>query len=227
MVNTLASKINTHLIRRFKQVWIPDNNNAPSLAGALSHPSRKLSVPTTYGGPLTRLQNLSPCKPQYRLLFILSGPEPQRSIFEALIRQQSASLKGEMLLVRGIANGNNHIVKEEHLHVVDFADTASLSSYIAASELVVARSGYTTVMDLSALRKKALLVPTPGQTEQEYLASHLAEQGLFYSTQQKDFHLEDAVQKAETFYRENTGSIHLSSRWETILQQWVNSLLQN
>lgn len=226
-VDALATRMNLHLISRFQQIWIPDNEEAPSLAGTLAHPERKLPVPAIYGGPLTRLKQLNTNQPLYRFLFLLSGPEPQRSIFEEMVRRQSARLQGEMLLVRGIANGSDHIVKEGQLHVVDFADSTALSSFLAASEMVVARSGYTTVMDLASLGKKALFVPTPGQTEQEYLARHLSEQGLFYSTSQKDFHLQDAVEKAETFYRENTGSIHLYSRWETILQQWVNSLMLN
>lgn len=226
-VDALATRINLHLVNRFQQVWIPDNEQSPSLAGTLAHPERTLPVPALYGGPLTRLQKLNTAKTQYRFLFLLSGPEPQRSIFEALLRQQSAQLEEEILLVRGIANGSDQIVKEGHLHVVDFADSTALSSFLAASEMVVARSGYTTVMDLASLGKKALFVPTPGQTEQEYLAKHLSEQGLFFSTPQKDFHLQNAVQKAETFYRDNTGSIHLSSRWEAILQQWVNSLMRN
>ena len=39
------------------------------------------------------------------------------------------------------------------------------------------------------------MVPTPGQTEQEYLANYLNEKGLFYTMSQKAFNLELAFDK--------------------------------
>jgi predicted glycosyltransferase len=64
---------------------------------------------------------------------------------------------------------------------------------LASASLVIARSGYSTVMDLVRMRRRAVLVPTPGQTEQEYLARHLSDAGLFLSVPQSSFDLRKAI----------------------------------
>jgi len=55
---------------------------------------------------------------------------------------------------------------------------------------VISRSGYTTIMDLAVLEKKAYFIPTPGQNEQEYLAKRLTKLGIVPSCKQADFKLE-------------------------------------
>ncbi len=52
---------------------------------------------------------------------------------------------------------------------------------------------------LVALEQKAILVPTPGQTEQEYLATYLKQKEIFYSTTQAGFSLQNAIAAAADF----------------------------
>jgi UDP-N-acetylglucosamine:LPS N-acetylglucosamine transferase len=65
--------------------------------------------------------------------------------------------------------------------------------------MVIGRSGYSTIMDLVAMKKKAILIPTPGQTEQEYLARYLHNVGLFLRSQQRNFSIDASVKQATAF----------------------------
>ncbi|MBK7885033.1 MAG: hypothetical protein IPJ81_15560 [Chitinophagaceae bacterium] len=71
--------------------------------------------------------------------------------------------------------------------------TKEINNAINESKLIISRSGYTTIMDLVNLQKSAVLVPTPGQTEQEYLAGYLSEKKYFYTVRQEDFSLEKVL----------------------------------
>jgi predicted glycosyltransferase len=75
-----------------------------------------------------------------------------------------------------------------HLSSVDLAEL------IVESEFIIARSGYSTIMDLIKLRRNAIVVPTPGQTEQEYLGNYMNEMGWMYSVPEKKFHLEKTIE---------------------------------
>ena len=67
------------------------------------------------------------------------------------------------------------------------------------ASLIISRSGYSTIMDLVQLQKRAILVPTPGQTEQEYLASYLMEKKFFIAIEQKAFSLTAAIDAVKDF----------------------------
>jgi len=61
--------------------------------------------------------------------------------------------------------------------------------FLNRSKLVVSRSGYSTILDLAVIGTKALMTPTPGQVEQEYLARYHNQKGTFYSVNQNDIDL--------------------------------------
>jgi uncharacterized protein (TIGR00661 family) len=197
----LLQKINYKYISRFTQCWVPDAPMAPSLAGELSHP-KKLPANLRYIGPLSRFTKIPGIKKQYELLVLLSGPEPQRSIFENLLLQQIGSTDKKILLVRGLPNAAQapDVARLAHLTIKNHLPATELSAAIQSAAYVLARTGYTTVMDLVQLQQAAILVPTPGQTEQEYLAAHLRAQGLFYTTSQTDFDLGKSLAAAAAFY---------------------------
>jgi UDP-N-acetylglucosamine:LPS N-acetylglucosamine transferase len=69
----------------------------------------------------------------------------------------------------------------------------ALNELLNNSEYIVARSGYSTIMDLLAVKKNAILIPTPGQTEQEYLGQYSHEKKWMYSVAQKNFNLQAAM----------------------------------
>jgi uncharacterized protein (TIGR00661 family) len=162
-------KINSSYINQFDNCWIPDYNDTNSLAGDLSKNPKLNNY--SFIGPLSRFKkskNIIPYK--YKYLAILSGPEPQRSIFEKIVLKAFSKLNEPCAIIGGNPLGKqyskNNIEYFCHLKTEDFLNTVNVS------EFLICRSGYSNIMDLSVLNKKALLVPTPGQTEQEYLAKY-------------------------------------------------------
>jgi uncharacterized protein (TIGR00661 family) len=199
MVERMLQRINYRLINRFNECWVPDQEHPPYLAGELAHPSKLPKVPVKYIGPLSRL-HLSPSSaPGQHILILLSGPEPQRSMLEQKILMQLEDINSKVLLVRGmpgetsIPHATRNVIIKNHL------PSQQLSDAFAQASIVISRCGYSTVMDLMATRKKCILIPTPGQTEQEYLAKHLMQQHLALCIPQKEFHLESALKLAASF----------------------------
>ncbi|MCW3092186.1 MAG: glycosyl transferase family 28 [Ferruginibacter sp.] len=201
----IAQKIHYWFIRKYSQCWVPDFEGTQNIAGELSHPS-KLPPRTHYIGCLSRFEKIEGVQKKYDLLIMISGPEPQRTIFEKLLLIQLEHFQGKALLVRGLPLGDkksnlpawtnaesSQVVIKNHLSATE------LNLVVQQADLVICRSGYTTIMDLAKLGQKAILVPTPGQTEQEYLATHLMKEQLFYAAAQEGFSLTAAIKNAAGF----------------------------
>jgi uncharacterized protein (TIGR00661 family) len=193
----IAQKIHYHFINKFKACWVPDVIGEFNLAGSLSHPSILPKVPVTYLGPLSRLEKKEK-ESKYDLCIILSGPEPQRTVFEKIILKGLLNMKGTVYMVRGLP-GKAEIPELNNLslEIKNHLPADELSNIIQQSKMVIGRCGYSTVMDLVKLQKKAILVPTPGQTEQEYLGIYLQKQKLFYCVDQDSFLLPEVIKKAD------------------------------
>jgi uncharacterized protein (TIGR00661 family) len=190
----LTNAINQQFINRFEECWIPDFEGRRSLAGKLSDGR----LTDRYIGPLSRFKEMSVNK-KYDIIAVLSGPEPQRSILEEKLIQQLSALRTKSLIVQGKTEVNIEEQITENLKCISFLPTHALNEAMLTSELIIARSGYSTIMDLVALGKKALLIPTPGQTEQEYLAEKLLEKKLFYFQKQEALSIEKALVAVEQF----------------------------
>jgi UDP-N-acetylglucosamine:LPS N-acetylglucosamine transferase len=89
------------------------------------------------------------------------------------------------------------------MKVVSSLATSALQQAIASSEMLISRAGYSSIMDYVALGRDAILVPTPGQTEQEYLADEFKKKKIFYSVAQKDFNLAEALQASRNYSVKN------------------------
>jgi UDP:flavonoid glycosyltransferase YjiC (YdhE family) len=199
VADLVARKLHYGFIRSFDECWVPDLESNGGLAGALSHPP-SLPDNVTYIGPLSRfllgedtLQEST--LGEYGILAVMSGPEPARTEFEYLIRRQLKAIGKPHLLVRGLPGNKERLAQHELNH----AGARELEELMTQAGVVICRSGYTSVMDLVRLRKKAVLVPTPGQTEQEYLAEHLQEKKLFPYLAQDRLDIKKAVSIADTF----------------------------
>jgi uncharacterized protein (TIGR00661 family) len=188
------------LVNNFDECWIPDIAGEGNLSGELSH-LKLIKVKHKFIGALSRfpLYDLSnSIKAEYDVIAILSGPEPQRTIFEKLVIEQIKKYKLKAVVVRGLPCHESDVRSQDSgIKTFNHLSTPLLEKYILKSKLVVCRSGYSSIMDLSALGKKAILVPTPGQTEQEYLANYHLEQGNFYSQRQDEFDLEKGLTEVE------------------------------
>jgi hypothetical protein len=168
---SFVRRMNRNYIMNFDEVWIPDHESEEkSLSGELSH-GKHFHPNVKYIGPQSRLHKI-PSENKFDYLFLISGPEPQRSALENLLTEkafQSAHLKF------ALAKHGNKAEKKIPSNLTAFisADKSKLGEIISQSKTVVCRSGYSTLMDLYLFEKtNAVLIPTPGQTEQEYLAEY-------------------------------------------------------
>jgi len=188
----IIHKIIGYFISKFDECWIPDYHDADNLSGDLSH-KYKNEKNNFFIGPLSRFSNTDLFKDniqkQIDILFLLSGPEPQRTIFETLIMNQVKNSSYKVVIVRGVTEKCEEEKLNENTVMYSHLSTEKMSELIDETKIVVARSGYSTVMDLLVLNAIAVLVPTPGQTEQEYLAAYLVHKKLFYSISQNKFNI--------------------------------------
>lgn len=189
------------IFRRFTQVWIPDFTGKESVAGSLSTPPGRGNFYNL--GILSRFLMENPVisynlERSYDIVVVLSGPEPQRSLLEEILIGQLESLDKEVLFVRGIAEEETS-AKRKNIRLVSRLPHHEMAAALAAAGLVICRSGYSSIMDLMALGKKAILIPTPGQTEQEYLAEYLKKKGYFYSQKQRMFDISRALIFSERY----------------------------
>ena len=187
-------------INQFDVCWVPDLPGENNLSGSLSHQIRKYSN-DCYVGVLSRFVDYSdnlPKEEDFDILAIVSGPEPSRKKFEDILREQLISSGQKSLLVRGLP-GAEKASTEGDFTEVSHMDSKKLAGIIKNAKYVICRSGYSGIMDMVTLGKKALLVPTPGQTEQEYLAEYLNQKELFPSMLQEKFNLQEALTKLDSF----------------------------
>ena len=141
------------------------------------HPSIEKSLTCEYTGALSRLQPTTnrSSNIDYEVAVLLSGPEPQRSYFEEACMNEAKRLNKKTIIVRGVPTEKS-TTTIANITLVPHLSNDQLSEVLSQAKYIVCRSGYSTLMDLATLKKSALCIPTPGQTEQIYLANYLAEQ---------------------------------------------------
>ncbi len=180
-VGAPAQHANETMIRKFSSCWVPDTPDQ-FLSGRLSSNEK---IKHSFIGPLSRMQYTGDSSLSRRFLALISGPEPQRTIFEERVVRQLQSSGQSYSVVRGLPSSEEPTGENIYNHL----PSAELQALIGSSEVVICRSGYSTVMDLAILRKKAIFVPTTGQTEQMYLAEMLQKKGIAPAVSQKTFDL--------------------------------------
>jgi predicted glycosyltransferase len=183
---------------KYNEIWVPDLAGKNNLSGELGHIDTNNPF-IHYVGPLTRFHEAWPwdTRPtKWWLTVILSGPEPQRSIFEHKVLEACSRFTEEIRIIRGLPEGAEipahnlaHVKMVNHISDAEFRDT------LLSSLHVLCRPGYSTLCDLSSLNINPIVVPTPGQTEQEYLAKHHEERKHLVVVQQSDLNLTDAIRR--------------------------------
>lgn len=186
----LSSQYHRQIISKFNECWVPDFESN-ELAGELSKPGKgKLEL--KYIGPLSRFSR-HPQKKRWDIVAVLSGPEPQRGILESKIKEELKSFSGKSLIIQGIVDSKQLRISEGNLTIVNFMLQKELAETIEQGELILSRSGYSSIMDLYALEAKAYFIPTPGQFEQEHLAEHLKQKGFADFSDQASFHIDKLI----------------------------------
>ena len=214
------NKWNQRAISQFDACWVPDWAGSENLAGELSHPAQ-LPVNTAYIGPLSRLEEVAPMA-NLPLLVILSGPEPQRTLFENLLLQQLGTASISFVLVRGVTH-DQPIPEVPGGTIYNNQSTKQLNQRISDADFVLCRPGYTSIMDLVKLKKKMILVPTPGQAEQEYLFEELMAKKMAVGSTQDQFNLNELMIHARDYDFWLPGS--QKECYKSVLQDWVSKLL--
>jgi uncharacterized protein (TIGR00661 family) len=192
----LSSTINQQLIAKFDECWVPDVEGLPNLSGKLGHVQNS-SLKVKYIGSISRFNKLNITN-KYNLMVLLSGPEPQRTLLEEHLLIELSKYKGSVLFVKGLVEPIQSKTKNDNITLVNFMQSIELEQAIAESELILSRSGYTTLLDLSKMEKKAFFIPTPGQFEQEYLAQRLDDKKISPFCAQDKFTLDEL--KRVSFY---------------------------
>ncbi len=193
-------RFNQFFIKKFDNCWVPDSSDGDNLSGDLSHKYPHLKN-TYFVGPLSRFNSRKQNQKEtaYDLLIILSGPEPQRTIFENLILHQLAETTIRILMVRGIPEAPEDLATSKNIVIKSHLNSEEMEKAISSSELILCRPGYSSIMDLVTLGKKAAFVPTPGQTEQNYLARYYELKKCYYQQSQETFNLKKLLEESAKY----------------------------
>jgi hypothetical protein len=181
-IQPLLNGISRWFIKKYDQCWVPDFPDMHNLSGELSH--GKVPDNVRYIGPLSRFHERQSTG-FLPLLVVISGPEPQRRIFEKKVLRQLRKIPLHAVVVRGLPGKEKESTRGD-IRIFDHLPADRLNEYMVNAGCVISRPGYSTIMDLARLQKKAIFIPTPGQTEQEYLASlHKKNKNAWFETQKE------------------------------------------
>jgi len=187
-----------HILSPARRILIPDQRER-GLAGDLCH-----DMACNWDGRLEYLGIISSLRRRQveqdvDYFITVSGAEPQRTLFEELVLEQVHGLKGRVVVALGRPEGERTVRDDGRVAIHSFMDRAAQEDILNRAKLVVSRSGYTTLMELAELGRRALLIPTVGQSEQEYLAAYHTRMGHLYSVKQSALDLARDTAIAETY----------------------------
>lgn len=227
-LSSVANIINHWFISKFDKCWIPDVDDFINISGELSYNeagntfiNRQLRLKKlSYIAPLSHLSHKENKSEQCdSILAIISGTEPQRSILEKKLINKLIKYGKKADIILG-KTGNNNVIQSEQLTIYSYLDGEQLSNKIQSAKTIICRSGYSTLMDMVILKKNPILIPTPGQTEQEYLARYAQECGWAYCMLQDNINIEEAIKKSQSL---KTLDINIGNYLKLEIEQ-LNSL---
>lgn len=186
---------NLFFFKRFAGVLIPDYKT-DNLSGDLSHNLNKIDEKKLhYVGALSDFKKINK-KKDIDYLISITGPEPQRTILQKRLLPQIKNLDGKIVVTLGKTEAKENITDED-VETYSFLTKKQREDILNRSKIVVSRSGYSTILDLAVIKTKALMTPTPGQTEQEYLAKYHNNKKTFYCVNQDKIDLAEDIKKTK------------------------------
>ncbi len=208
---------NAYMSKYFTKILIPDFEHEP-LSGDMSHNFGMISKNRVeYIGPLSSFQKRELPR-DIDALISISGPEPQRTIFEKLVLQQLSELDGNIVVTLGKPESG----EDCNGHIYSYVSREKREELMNRSKLVISRSGYSTIMDLYAIGGKAMFIPTPGQPEQEYLARYLEERKISGFMPQENLDLKKLMERAK-YYKGFKGNYDINRSVENfvrVISEW-------
>ncbi|MEL1239662.1 glycosyltransferase [Flavobacterium flavipallidum] len=212
----LSSILHQNIIKKYTECWVPDNEGELNLAGELSH-LKNHDLNIRYIGPLSRM-HYKKTEKKYDLMILLSGPEPQRSMLEEKLKKEILHYNGNVLFIKGIIEKEQKKEQTENVTFYNFMHSRQLEQALNESNIILCRSGYTSIMDLAKLNKKAFFIPTPGQYEQLYLAKKLKKEGLVPFATQDNFCIEN-LDEIDNY--KGLSEIKSSNNWNEIFNVFI------
>jgi uncharacterized protein (TIGR00661 family) len=212
---------NLFFFKRFREVIVPDFKD-DNLSGELSHNLKRIDESIiNYVGVLSDFSKKR-TKKDVDYFISISGPEPQRTLFEEKILSQIDQINGNIVITLGKTEINEKL-KNENITTYTFLSKKEREDLLNRTKLVISRSGYSTILDLAVIGTKALMVPTPGQIEQEYLGQYHSQKRSFFSINQDKINLKENVQRAKRFTG-ITRKCDVNSSVENIMQVVYNTM---
>ena len=200
ILEPIGQCFNIFMFQFYKNVIIPDIETVPNLTGDLSHKGIiSKSSKVKYLGVFCNVSKLF-INEDIDFLISISGPEMQRTLFEEILLDQIETLPGKKVVVLG-KPGSYKSYKNQNIEIYNHVNRNKQNELLNRAKFIICRSGYTTVMELVALNKPALMIPTPGQTEQEYLGEYYKQIGLFYIANQTGLNLSKELRKIKEYDR--------------------------
>lgn len=201
-----VDRLNRRYLSRFDRCWIPDVEDLhENLSGALSH-GKDQPRKVRFIGPLSRFhagngESSDESGPRRKgpVLGLISGPEPQRGMLADSLNEELKSLDLEATLITGNPEKGKSKKESPRIREYPHLPANELQKTIEEAGTIVTRSGYSTIMDLASLGRKAVMIPTPGQTEQEYLAEYHDRKKHFLAVKQDHFELKPAIEKLDEY----------------------------
>ena len=168
--NLLARVWNRKLLSKFNEVWIPDTIEQ-EFSGELSNGNLKNKH---FIGNCSRFKNvlkensMSKVK-QYKYLGIISGPAPyNKQLLDLLIKKMELSNQKVVVIIPEELYDES--LNSELITAISSPSHKEFIELLLESKIVISRAGYSTLMDLVETKNEGILIPTPGQAEQEYLS---------------------------------------------------------
>ena len=184
----IGVRFHRFFISKYSFCFIPDLPGELNVSGRLTHEVR-LTENIRFIGILSRFENKLSSRENKagfkHNTLILSGPEPQRGIFRQKIVEILRHSGIPIVILEGKPGNSTEVTTSGNIISYNHLPSNEMQNIISESESIITRSGYTSIMELISLNCSALIVPTPGQTEQEYLAGYLSAKGWFATVSQK------------------------------------------
>jgi UDP-N-acetylglucosamine transferase subunit ALG13 len=197
----ISEWFNRWYFRKYSGVLVFDEAGKENMAGDLAHSGKICRHPKlTYIGLWSTVHKENVLQ-DIDALAVISGPEPHREIFGAKVIEQMKNMPGNKVVILGKPEDTGKDYSYPGLQVYSFKNRKEVNNLLNRAKIVVCRSGYSSTMDLVALKKPALMVPTPGQTEQEYQAEYYRDKGYFYMVSQEEMNLSVDLKTAKKFSR--------------------------
>jgi hypothetical protein len=226
-LDKILLKLHYRFIEKFDSCWIVDVAEDNGLSGTLAHPSILPAIKTEYIGLLSQCLGAITRKEtegKEIVLILLSGVEPQRSILSNILWKKALKSDQHIIYVEGSEAATKPALIPDHISYHKRLSEKDLVTAIDAAAYVICRSGYSTLMDLMAMGKKAILIPTPGQTEQEYLGTLMHQKKIFMMAKQHKFDIQTSLLNASLFAYRNIAYGNAFERHKETIENWIQKL---